>query len=55
MGDDEKAVNILMVDDQRANLLALEAVLESLGQNLVRANSGKRPSDRLSRTISPSS
>jgi CheY-like chemotaxis protein len=31
----------LLVDDQSANLLALEAVLESLGQNLVRANSGE--------------
>jgi PAS domain S-box-containing protein len=34
-------VNILLVDDQPANLLALAATLEPLGQNLVRAASGE--------------
>lgn len=34
-------VNILLVDDQSANLLALEAVLGSLGENLIRASSGE--------------
>jgi PAS domain S-box-containing protein len=33
--------NILLVDDQPASLLALEAVLEDLGQVLVRAHSGE--------------
>jgi PAS domain S-box-containing protein len=33
-------VNILLVDDRRENLLALEAILEPLGQRLVRASSG---------------
>jgi two-component system, sensor histidine kinase len=36
----EKA-NILLVDDVQENLVALEAVLAGLGQNLVRANSGR--------------
>jgi signal transduction histidine kinase len=33
--------DILMVDDKPANLLALEALLEPLGQNLLRAQSGE--------------
>lgn len=33
-------VNILLADDRAENLLALEAILEPLGQLLVRANSG---------------
>jgi signal transduction histidine kinase len=36
---DERA-NILLVDDRAENLLALEAILEPLGQTLIRANSG---------------
>jgi two-component system, sensor histidine kinase len=33
-------VNLLLVDDRPENLLALEAILEPLGQSLIRANSG---------------
>ncbi|HEV3118423.1 MAG TPA: response regulator, partial [Gemmataceae bacterium] len=36
----EQKVNILLVDDQPANLLALAATLEGLGQNVVKARSG---------------
>ncbi len=34
------AANVLLVDDQPANLLALEAALDTLGVNMVRAMSG---------------
>jgi signal transduction histidine kinase len=36
----DERVNLLLVDDRAENLLALEAILEPLGQILVRANSG---------------
>ena len=34
------AIDILLVDDRAENLLALEAILEPLGERLVRAHSG---------------
>lgn len=43
----EAKANILLVDDRPDKLLALEAILESLGQNLVRAFSGKEALRRL--------
>ncbi|HVX40907.1 MAG TPA: ATP-binding protein [Gemmatimonadaceae bacterium] len=43
----ESQVDILLVDDRRENLLALEAILEPLGQRLVRASSGEEALRRL--------
>ena len=42
-------VDILIVDDRRENLLALEAILEPLGQRLVQAHSGEEALRKLLR------
>src|SRR5712671_5674602 len=41
MSESEGKVDILLVDDRPDKLLSLEAVLEDLGQNIVRAYSGR--------------
>ena len=48
MSDLEK-VNILLVDDQPAKLMTYEVVLEGLGENLIKAASGREALDRLLR------
>jgi signal transduction histidine kinase len=40
-------VNILLVDDQPAKLLSYETILADLGENLIRANSGKEALEHL--------
>src|SRR5438132_151588 len=47
---DSSRANILLVDDDPASLLALEAILDSLGQNLVRAYSGEEALRRVTTT-----
>ena len=43
-------VNILMVDDQPAKLLSYETILQSLGENLIRASSGSEALEHLLKT-----
>jgi signal transduction histidine kinase len=43
----ERKVKILLVDDQQANLLGLDAILEDLGQHHVTARSGEEALERL--------
>jgi signal transduction histidine kinase/DNA-binding response OmpR family regulator len=45
--DKRPAAPLLLVDDEPANLLAMEAVLEGLGEPLVRASSGEEAMRRL--------
>jgi signal transduction histidine kinase len=40
-------VNILMVDDQPAKLLSYEVILNELGENLIKANSGREALEHL--------
>src|SRR5580692_5191320 len=43
-------VNILMVDDQPAKLLSYEVILSELGENLIKATSGKEALEHLLKT-----
>src|SRR5258708_26467135 len=43
-------VNILMVDDQRSKLLSYEVMLAELGENLVKASSGREALELLLKT-----
>jgi PAS domain S-box-containing protein len=43
-------VNILLVDDQPGKLLTYEAILQSLGENLLRAESGREALEHLLKT-----
>src|SRR5215467_13365999 len=43
-------VNILMVDDQPAKLLSYEIILSELGENLLKASSGREALEQLLKT-----
>src|SRR6186713_769492 len=44
---DQQKVDILLVDDQPAKLLAYEAILEQLGENLIKAGSATEALEQL--------
>jgi signal transduction histidine kinase len=45
--EEKNKVNLLLVDDNEANLIAMQAILEDLNENLVTVNSGKKALRRL--------
>jgi signal transduction histidine kinase len=49
MPRDRNPVNILVVDDQPAKLLSYEVILEELGENLIKATSGRQALELLLR------
>jgi signal transduction histidine kinase len=51
--EDKEKVNILLVDDQWGKLLAYEAMLGELGENLIKAGSGKEALEHLLKTDIP--
>src|SRR5512144_40725 len=49
-GAQKDPVNILLVDDQPGKLLSYETILAGLGENLIRAGSGKEALEQLLKT-----
>ena len=47
---EHEQVNILMVDDQPSKLLSYEVILSELGENLIKANSGREALEHLLKT-----
>jgi len=43
-------VNVLLVDDQPAKLLAYEVILRDLGENLIKASTGREALEHLLKT-----
>ncbi len=43
-------INILMVDDELGKMLSYEAILGDLGENLIKAHSGREALDHLLKT-----
>jgi signal transduction histidine kinase len=50
MTTEQQKVNILMVDDQPGKLLSYEVILKELGDNLLKAHSGREALDQLLKT-----
>src|ERR1700733_7483405 len=53
MQRDRDKVNILMVDDQPSKLMSYEVILEELGENLIKASSGREALEHLLKTDVP--